>query len=44
MIIDKFGVAAVRTAWYDSKQVDEHIIDGYTKVIYSLSREDGMNA
>ncbi|TYH32729.1 hypothetical protein ES332_D13G009800v1 [Gossypium tomentosum] len=31
MIIDKFGVAAVRTAWYDSKQVDEHIIDGYTK-------------
>ncbi|MBA0727109.1 hypothetical protein Golax_000130 [Gossypium laxum] len=31
MIIDKFGVAAVRTAWYDSKQVDERIIDGYTK-------------
>nr|KJB78608.1 hypothetical protein B456_013G010000 [Gossypium raimondii] len=31
MIIKKFGVAAVRTAWYDSKQVDEHIIDGYTK-------------
>ncbi|KAK8638696.1 hypothetical protein V6N13_137107 [Hibiscus sabdariffa] len=31
MIIDKFGVAAVRMAWYDSKQVDEHIIDGYTK-------------
>ncbi|KAA3454145.1 putative hydrolase YugF [Gossypium australe] len=31
MIIDKFGVAAVRTAWYDSKKVDEHIIDGYTK-------------
>ncbi|KAK8994377.1 hypothetical protein V6N11_045469 [Hibiscus sabdariffa] len=31
MIIDKFGVAAVRMAWYDSKQVGEHIIDGYTK-------------
>ncbi|GMI84956.1 hypothetical protein like AT3G10840 [Hibiscus trionum] len=31
MIIDKFGVAAVRMAWYDSKQVSEHIIDGYTK-------------
>ncbi|OMO89949.1 hypothetical protein COLO4_19495 [Corchorus olitorius] len=31
MIIDKFGVAAVRTAWYDSKQVTEHIVDGYTK-------------
>ncbi|GMJ11837.1 hypothetical protein HRI_004852900 [Hibiscus trionum] len=31
MIINKFGVAAVRMAWYDSKQVNEHIIDGYTK-------------
>ncbi|KAK6233357.1 hypothetical protein QUC31_005763 [Theobroma cacao] len=31
MIIDKFGVAAVRTAWYDSKEVNEHIVDGYTK-------------
>ncbi|XWS56905.1 hypothetical protein CRYUN_Cryun09bG0125700 [Craigia yunnanensis] len=31
MIIDKFGIAAVRTAWYDSKQVNEHILDGYTK-------------
>ncbi|XVF24281.1 hypothetical protein REPUB_Repub13aG0114100 [Reevesia pubescens] len=31
MIIDKFGRAAVRTAWYDSKQVTEHILDGYTK-------------
>ncbi|KAE8684970.1 Alpha/beta-Hydrolases superfamily protein isoform 2 [Hibiscus syriacus] len=31
IIIDKFGVAAVRMAFYDSKQVNEHIIDGYTK-------------
>ncbi|XVF41261.1 hypothetical protein PTKIN_Ptkin01aG0266500 [Pterospermum kingtungense] len=31
MMIDKFGIAAVRAAWYDSKQVTEHIIDGYTK-------------
>ncbi|KAJ0101581.1 hypothetical protein Patl1_06798 [Pistacia atlantica] len=31
MIIDKFGIAAVRTAWYDSKKVTEHILDGYTK-------------
>lgn len=33
LIIDKFGIAAVRAAWYDSKQVTEHILDGYTKVI-----------
>ncbi|XVE90935.1 hypothetical protein DITRI_Ditri20bG0115400 [Diplodiscus trichospermus] len=31
MIIDKFGIAAVRTAWYDPKQVTEHTLDGYTK-------------
>ncbi|XP_022764893.1 uncharacterized protein LOC111310058 isoform X2 [Durio zibethinus] len=31
LLIDKFGIAAVRTAWYDSKQVTEHILDGYTK-------------
>ncbi|XP_050210024.1 uncharacterized protein LOC126660513 [Mercurialis annua] len=30
-IIDKFGIAAVRTAWYDSNQVTEHVLDGYTK-------------
>ncbi|GLT88490.1 hypothetical protein SLE2022_065150 [Rubroshorea leprosula] len=31
MIIDKFGIAAVKTAWYDSKQVTDHILQGYTK-------------
>ncbi|XP_058007925.1 uncharacterized protein LOC110657634 isoform X2 [Hevea brasiliensis] len=31
MLIDKFGTAAVRFAWYDSKQVSEHVLDGYTK-------------
>jgi len=33
MIIDKFGLAAVRNAWYDPKQVDDHVLLGYTKVI-----------
>lgn len=33
MVIDKFGVAAVRNAWYDPNKVDELVIDGYTKVI-----------
>ncbi|XP_010543662.1 PREDICTED: uncharacterized protein LOC104816498 [Tarenaya hassleriana] len=31
MAIEKFGVTAVRNAWYDAKQVTEHIIEGYTK-------------
>lgn len=31
MIIDKFGLAAVRNAWYDPKQVDDHVLQGYTK-------------
>lgn len=31
MIIDKFGIAAVKNAWYDAKQVTDHILQGYTK-------------
>ncbi|KAG8380859.1 hypothetical protein BUALT_Bualt06G0060300 [Buddleja alternifolia] len=31
MIIDKFGIAAVRSAWYDSNQVSDHVLEGYTK-------------
>ncbi|XP_002520900.2 2-hydroxy-6-oxononadienedioate/2-hydroxy-6-oxononatrienedioate hydrolase isoform X1 [Ricinus communis] len=31
MLIDKFGIAAVKIAWYDSNQVTEHVLDGYTK-------------
>lgn len=37
MLIDKFGIAAIRSAWYNSKEVDGHILDGYTKVIYAIS-------
>lgn len=32
MAINKFGVTAVRNAWYDSKQVTDHVVQGYTKV------------
>ena len=32
MIIDKFGTQAVRIAWYDSKQVTDDVLQGYTKV------------
>lgn len=35
MVIDKFGIAAVRNAWYNPSQVAEHVIHGYTKVIFS---------
>ncbi|XP_047960846.1 uncharacterized protein LOC125205776 [Salvia hispanica] len=31
MIIDKFGTQAVRSAWYDSKQVSDDVLQGYTK-------------
>ncbi|XP_075671943.1 uncharacterized protein LOC142641400 [Castanea sativa] len=31
MVIDKFGIAAIRNAWYNSSQVTEHILYGYTK-------------
>lgn len=32
MIISKFGIPAVRSAWYDSNQVSEDVVQGYTKV------------
>ncbi|KAL0298273.1 UNVERIFIED_CONTAM: hypothetical protein Sradi_6487100 [Sesamum radiatum] len=28
---DRFGIQAVRTAWYDSNQVSDHVVQGYTK-------------
>ncbi|PON71115.1 Epoxide hydrolase-like [Parasponia andersonii] len=31
MIIDKFGLAAVKNSWHDSNKVTEHILHGYTK-------------
>ncbi|CAL9220333.1 unnamed protein product [Arabidopsis halleri] len=31
MAINKFGVTAVKNAWYDSKQVTDHVVQGYTK-------------
>lgn len=31
MIIDKFGRAAIRNAWYDSNKATDHVLDGYTK-------------
>lgn len=37
MAINKFGIAAVRNAWYDSKKVTDEDISGYTKVIFFKS-------
>ncbi|XP_077222433.1 alpha/beta-Hydrolases superfamily protein [Tasmannia lanceolata] len=31
MIMDKFGIPAVRNAWYDANQVTDHVLQGYTK-------------
>ncbi|KZV35459.1 hypothetical protein F511_32504 [Dorcoceras hygrometricum] len=33
MIIDKFGIAAIRNAWYDSNQVSDNVIRGYTTAL-----------
>ncbi|XP_027171697.1 uncharacterized protein LOC113771263 [Coffea eugenioides] len=31
MIIDKFGIAVFRNSWYDSNQVTDYVLQGYTK-------------
>ncbi|XP_078445305.1 alpha/beta-Hydrolases superfamily protein [Wolffia australiana] len=30
-IIDKFGIQAIRSSWYDAKNISDAIINGYTK-------------
>jgi hypothetical protein len=37
IVIDKFGIAAIRNAWYNSSQVTEHVLYGYTKVIILIA-------
>eukprot|EP00268_Persea_americana_P045615 TRINITY_DN4657_c0_g2_i1.p1 TRINITY_DN4657_c0_g2~~TRINITY_DN4657_c0_g2_i1.p1 ORF type:complete len:493 (+),score=100.79 TRINITY_DN4657_c0_g2_i1:68-1546(+) len=31
MIIDKFGIPAIRNSWCDANQINDHVLDGYTK-------------
>lgn len=31
MIIDRFGIAAIRNAWHDSSQITDHVLYSYTK-------------
>ncbi|KAM7504572.1 hypothetical protein LguiB_003476 [Lonicera macranthoides] len=31
MVIDKFGITAIRNSWYDSNQITDHVLQGYTK-------------
>ncbi|KAK1270266.1 hypothetical protein QJS04_geneDACA022643 [Acorus gramineus] len=31
MIMDKFGIMAVRNSWYDASKVTDYVIQGYTK-------------
>ncbi|XP_062154795.1 uncharacterized protein LOC133862899 [Alnus glutinosa] len=31
MVIDKFAIAAIRNAWYNSSLITEHVLYGYTK-------------
>ena len=34
MIIDRFGIAAIRNSWHDPGQITDHVLHGYTKVVY----------
>ncbi|XP_068642923.1 uncharacterized protein [Aristolochia californica] len=44
MIIDKFGIAAIRTAWFDGSQVTDHILDGYTKPLKTKGWDQALLA
>lgn len=35
MVIDKFGIAAIRNAWHDPNKVNEHVLHGYKKPLRS---------
>lgn len=37
MVIDKFGITAIKNAWYDPNKVTKHVLDGYTKVVSLIS-------
>ncbi|KAJ3680968.1 hypothetical protein LUZ60_015457 [Juncus effusus] len=42
IIIDKFGIQAVRNAWYDPSQVSDHVLKGYTKPLRVKNWEMGL--
>ncbi|KAG8089233.1 hypothetical protein GUJ93_ZPchr0011g28583 [Zizania palustris] len=39
LIMDKYGILAVRNAWYDPSKVTDHVIQGYTKPLRSRGWE-----
>ncbi|EEC68743.1 hypothetical protein OsI_37256 [Oryza sativa Indica Group] len=39
LVMDKFGILAVRNAWYDPGKVTDHVIQGYTKPLRSRGWE-----
>lgn len=43
MIIDKFGIVAIRNAWFDANQVNDHVLQGYTKVSFLIEKSVGLN-
>lgn len=32
MVIGKFGVAAIKNAWYDASKVTDNVLEAYTRV------------
>lgn len=36
MIIDKFGIPAIRNSWCDANKIDDHVLLGYTKASKNL--------
>ncbi|XP_073100484.1 uncharacterized protein [Elaeis guineensis] len=39
MIMDKFGILAIRNAWFDANQITDHVLQGYTKPLRSKGWE-----
>ncbi|KAK9081887.1 hypothetical protein Syun_030724 [Stephania yunnanensis] len=42
MVIDKFGVAAIRNSWHDASQITEPVIHGYTKPLRSKNWDKAL--
>ncbi|XP_020114027.1 uncharacterized protein LOC109728115 [Ananas comosus] len=42
MIIDKFGIVAIRNAWFDANQVNDHVLQGYTKPLRAKGWETAL--
>lgn len=42
MVMNKFGILAIRNAWYDATQVTDHVLKGYTKPLKAKGWEKAL--